>query len=157
MDPININFANKGPLLWLFWKGCKLNPSDIQEGYRSSHFVLGDVCAGHPRVGDDFLPLAVLVEPAGGCAKERGRQKLSRSSWSTSREFRPALALSSARTTHLRLQQVSPHEPTPIARHQPDLKHGNKYYRKQHSIFVPASVDPVSHEVVRLRGEQILD
>ena len=29
----------------------------------SSHFALGTFFTGHPRVGNDFLPLAVLVEP----------------------------------------------------------------------------------------------
>lgn len=90
VGPINSNFANKGPLLWLFWKGRKFNPNWTQEGYRSkhtmyassSHFALGGVCAGHPCVGDDFLPLAVLVEPAGGYAKERGYHKLSSLTWS---------------------------------------------------------------------------
>ena len=72
----------------------------------SSHFALGVVCAGHSRVGDDFLPFAVLVEPMGGCAKDRGYQKLWSSTWSPCREF----CAESPRPI-LRRQQVFPHKP----------------------------------------------
>lgn len=115
-----------------------------------SHLALGVVCAGHPRVGDDFLPLAVLVEPTGGCTKERGYQKLS--TWSLPGNFVQRYLCHLLVRPNLRLQQVSPRKPyadRPAIRAETSTT--------EDSRFSPASVDSVPHEVVRLRGEQILD